>query len=104
MNISVAQRCAYHRTREAVARCPECQRFFCRECVSEHEDRVLCAGCLSATLRVEAPRSSRVGPILRVAGAVTGLLIAWWFYDLIGRGLTALPANVHSGTIWEGSE
>jgi len=104
MKISVAQRCAYHRMREAVARCPECQRFFCRECVSEHEDRVLCASCLSSALRVEQPKRSRIGPILRGTGAMTGLLVAWWFYDLIGRGLTALPADVHAGTIWESPE
>ena len=104
MKISLAQRCAYHRTREAVARCPECARFFCRECISEHEDRVLCANCLSTALRVEKPKHSRIGPVLRVSAALTGLLVAWWFYDLLGRGLTALPADVHAGTIWEDVE
>ena len=104
MKISIAQRCAYHAMREAAARCPGCQRFFCRECISEHEDRVLCATCLSAALRVDEPGRSRLGAIVRAAGAVFGLLVAWWFYDLIGRGLTALPADVHAGTIWESSE
>jgi hypothetical protein len=37
------QRCLNHMLREAVARCPECSRFFCRECITEHEDKVLCA-------------------------------------------------------------
>ena len=40
------QRCFNHTSREAVARCPECGRFFCRECITEHDDRVLCAVCL----------------------------------------------------------
>ena len=40
------QRCFNHATREAVARCPECHHFFCRECITEHDDRVLCTGCL----------------------------------------------------------
>ena len=39
----VHQRCFNHMLREAVACCPECRRYFCRECVTEHEDKVLCA-------------------------------------------------------------
>ena len=104
MNVILAQRCAHHQTREAVARCPGCQRFFCRECVSEHEDRVLCARCLTAALRVTTATRSRIGPLLRIAGALTGLVLAWWFFDLLGRGLTALPADVHEGTVWEEGE
>ncbi|MFN7139481.1 MAG: rhomboid family protein, partial [Limisphaerales bacterium] len=40
------QHCLNHFTREAAARCPECKQFFCRECITEHDDRVICAGCL----------------------------------------------------------
>ena len=40
------QRCFNHALREAAARCPGCGNFFCRECVTEHDDRVLCAACL----------------------------------------------------------
>src|SRR5580658_7631208 len=32
------QRCFNHDLREAVAQCPSCKRFFCRECVTEHAD------------------------------------------------------------------
>ncbi|MCI0613826.1 rhomboid family protein, partial [bacterium] len=37
------QRCFFHSQREAVVRCPECGRYYCRECVTEHLDRLLCA-------------------------------------------------------------
>ena len=40
------QRCFHHSHREAVARCPECRQFYCRECVTEHDYRVICATCL----------------------------------------------------------
>ena len=40
------QRCYHHHGREAVVRCPECGRFYCRECVTEHDDRMLCSRCL----------------------------------------------------------
>ncbi|MBT8374528.1 MAG: rhomboid family protein, partial [Deltaproteobacteria bacterium] len=29
------QRCNNHGQREAVARCPKCRRYFCRECITE---------------------------------------------------------------------
>ena len=101
MNALVAQRCVHHSEREAVARCPECQRFFCRECVSEHDDRVLCARCLSQRSAAQPKKRSRFAQLLRYTSAVLGVLIAWWFFDLVGRGLMLIPADVHEGTIWE---
>jgi hypothetical protein len=95
------QRCLLHAEREAVARCPECTRFYCRECVSEHEGRVLCARCLAKQTAPETQRRSRFGGLLRATGAMFGVLVAWWFFDLIGRGLMLLPASVHEGTVWE---
>ena len=45
------QRCFNHAVREAVARCPECGQCFCRECITEHDDRVVCAACLKKLTR-----------------------------------------------------
>jgi hypothetical protein len=101
MKVSRAQRCVHHPDREAAARCPECSRFFCRECVSEHDDRVLCASCLAAGLRVQFTGGSRFGQIGRAFCAVVGLCLAWWFFDLVGQGLMRLPASVHEGSVWE---
>ena len=101
MNIHLAQRCVHHAGREAVARCPGCGRFFCRECVSEHEDRVLCASCLARVPRVEKAGRSVPGSIVRGLMALMGILIAWWFFDLLGQGLMKLPASVHEGSVWK---
>ena len=101
MNALIAQRCVLHHEREAVARCPECTRFYCRECVSEHEDRVLCARCLAKRTASKPEKHSRLGGVLRTGAAVFGVLTAWWFFDLIGRGLMLLPADVHEGTVWQ---
>jgi hypothetical protein len=101
MKVSRAQRCVHHPDREAAARCPECRRFFCRECVSEHDGRVLCASCLAAGLRVQATGSSRFGLIGRAVFGLLGLFLAWWFFDLVGQGLMRLPASVHEGSVWE---
>jgi formylmethanofuran dehydrogenase subunit E len=40
-------RCQRHPGREAAARCPSCQQSFCRECITEHEGRMLCLACLT---------------------------------------------------------
>ena len=101
MNALLAQRCVLHQEREAVARCPECTRFYCRECISEHEDRVLCARCLSKRTGAAPAKRSRFGHVVRSFAAVLGLLVAWWFFDLIGRGLMLLPAKVHEGSVFE---
>lgn len=101
MIVSRTQRCIRHPEREAAARCPECSRFFCRECVSEHEDRVLCASCLAAGLRVQAQGRSRFRHLGRAVFAMLSICLAWWVFDLLGRGLMRLPSSVHEGTVWE---
>ncbi len=93
------QRCLHHPTREAIARCPECSRFFCRECITEHEDRLVCASCLQRlTGASEEPRPRRrlfsfAGPIVF---AFTSLLVAWFSFYMLGRFLLTLPSEFHA--------
>lgn len=94
------QRCFNHAVREAVARCPECKQFFCRECVTEHDDRVLCAACLKKLTRKPLVQRLALARILWAGQCVFGLLIAWYFFFLIGRGLLKLPDSFHEGTLW----
>jgi hypothetical protein len=96
----VHQRCHHHARREAVARCPACSRHFCRECIVEHAERVLCASCLQ---RLEAARPTRrwhLAPWLLVAAAVTGLALVWLGFFVVGQILLALPTEFHEGTVW----
>jgi len=93
-----ARRCRIHPAREAAARCPECARFYCRECVSEHDDRLLCRECLA---RHAAPATAGTGlwrPLARGALALAGLLAAWAACGLYGRFLLKFePATHDSG-------
>jgi len=103
----VAQRCFRHAAREAVARCPECRRFFCRECVTEHAGRVICASCLEALAAGAPPRAGR-GALLRAVLRAAGLavscaasaLVLWMFFYWLGRTLQLLPTPFHEGTLW----
>lgn len=95
------QRCFNHAPREAVARCPGCRRFYCRECVTEHSDRLMCAACIAAeaspaTVR---PRSWRGLGALGQFGL--GFIIVWIIFLFVGRTLLDLPADFHEGTVWQ---
>jgi hypothetical protein len=94
------QRCFNHAAREAVARCPECRQFFCRECVTEHEDRVVCAVCLKKLAQRPLNRRRAFINVVHSAQCVLGILTAWFFFFLIGQSLLALPDSFHEGTLW----
>ena len=89
------QRCLIHADREAVARCPACAHYFCRECITEHEGRFLCSNCLRRqTASIEtAYRTARW--FKAAIGMIIGLSVAWFFFYLIGQLLILIPANLH---------
>jgi len=97
----VAQRCRNHPAREAVARCPGCSRFFCRECVSEHEGRVLCAACLAGIMGEKTAPRGRLAHLSRLLLAGVGIFAAWFFFDVLGHLLLRIPTSFHEGTVWE---
>jgi hypothetical protein len=102
MNLA-QQRCFNHVEREAVARCPKCGQYFCRECVTEHDDQVICAACLRKLTRVPLFQRKPFLGALRVVGCLAGVFLAWFFFYLIGEGLLSLPASFHEGTVWRGT-
>ena len=95
------QRCFNHRLREAVARCPECRRFFCRECVTEHEDKVLCAACLGKEIHSGVFGLTRFSRVARIIHFLLGAMLVWIFFYYLGQILLALPSSFHEGTLWE---
>lgn len=101
MQTLLQQRCFNHATREAVARCPECSRFFCRECITEHEDRVLCTACLKKLAHVPLAKRAAFAIMLRFAQCAAAIVTTWFFFFLIGAGLLKIPASFHEGTLWQ---
>jgi hypothetical protein len=99
---SLAQQiCLNHSAREAVAQCPECRHFFCRECIVEHDDRILCGSCLR---KLTAPQKAGrrrwrtlAGAGLGLAGLLTAVLYFYWF----GQLLLLIPTPFHDGTLWK---
>ncbi|MFC1498482.1 rhomboid family protein [Verrucomicrobiota bacterium] len=100
MNNIAHQKCFNHLRREAVAMCPECRKFFCRECVTEHNSKVICAPCLKKiNLPKTKKRSFRVlGLIVRCAA---GIMVLWLAFYYMGQILLTLPDSFHEGTLWK---
>lgn len=104
MNAITLQKCKRHASREAVARCPSCQGFFCRECVTEHDDKVICSDCLQRLSEKNSPRAFRLRWVSRSMGAVAGLFILWFTFYYLGQFLLSIPESFHEGTFWSSSE
>lgn len=103
MTAPLAQaRCFKHVSREAAARCPECGRFYCRECVTEHAGRVVCRSCLDSLLAEDVRTTP--GWFKACAGwglAVLGYLIVSYGFYLMGRMLLRIPSEFHSGVFFD---
>lgn len=88
-------RCFNHAQREAAARCPECGRHFCRECVSEHSGRFLCATCIasqSSGKEDSLPSRARLRSLMQF---VAGILLLWTLLYGMGAGLLQIPSVFH---------
>ncbi len=94
-------RCLNHEVREAVARCPACAQFFCRECITEHDGVIRCASCLRQQTAAPAARRANWTLLGRASLAALGFLACWlWFYAA-GQILLAPPSAFHEGTMWK---
>ena len=95
------QRCINHQFREAVARCPECERFFCRECITEHDDKVLCASCLRKKIKPGLKGFRPSQWIFRLGQFTAGMALLYVLFYYFAQILLALPADFHEGTLWQ---
>lgn len=96
----IRQHCWNHETREAVCRCPGCGRSYCRECVTEHEARLLCAACLRKSLPEAAPERRFVGRVPRVLLLAGGLLLSWFLFLGLAAGVSEFSARMEQAA-WQ---
>ena len=95
------QRCFNHLSREAVAKCPGCARFYCRECITEHDDRVLCADCMRKLGTELAHGKRRFQFPMRIVQFAGAILLGWLFFYFMGQILVSLDPAFHEGTVWK---
>lgn len=101
MSELLTHRCLQHPDREAVARCPECRQFFCRECVTEHDERVVCAACLRKQSVPRAERRRWLAGVGRALAAGLGFVAGWLLFYSAGQMLLSIPSEFHEGTVWK---
>ena len=94
-------RCFNHSGREAVARCTLCGRTFCRECITEHDARLVCATCLAAFARKASTRWSLSKGILGGVWCAMSFLFTWGLFYYTGKLLLKLPSSFHD-SIFQG--
>jgi hypothetical protein len=95
-------KCFQHLSREAVARCPDCLRFYCRECVTEHDGRMICRPCLDDLLQEDSKASTGfVRGLIQWFLAGVGFTTTLYIFYLIGRILLSIPSNFHSGVFFD---
>jgi hypothetical protein len=92
--------CFNHADREPVARCPKCSRYFCRECVSDHDGRLLCSGCLlTIAEQQEEQKNVKIKRRLLPLKVILGVLGAWLAFYILAGCLLSIPSTIHDGAI-----
>jgi hypothetical protein len=99
-NLTIHQRCWTHEAREAVCRCPECGRSFCRECVTEHDGRLLCAACLKTLAQVPTSRRGGLRRLIPAAMALAGILLAWLVFFGAGAAFNLFASRLEQSS-WQ---
>lgn len=79
------RRCINHAGRAAAGRCPGCRFFYCRECITEHDGRMLCAACVQKQ-SLEGTNEGAGNPFW-TAGLLVTAFVATWFLLAAGEGL-----------------
>ncbi|MBG85306.1 MAG: rhomboid family protein [Verrucomicrobiales bacterium] len=97
----VAQRCHVHLNREAAARCPECRQFYCRECVTEHDDVVICTACLKSQTEISEEKKLQIRGLFRFVSGVMGFVFCWVIFIWVGQMLLAAPSEFHDADLWQ---
>ncbi len=100
-NLLLQQRCHNHPDREAALRCPECHYFYCRECATEHDGRMLCATCLRKMALLTDEKKKLSFNLAALVLSFVSLLSLWILFFLCAKILLAVPSQFHEGTFWK---
>ncbi len=96
----IHQRCWNHEGREAVCRCPECRRSYCRECVTEHASRLLCASCLRAMSQTDKARRGGMRRLVPAVMLIAGIFLAWLVFFGAGAAFNLFASRMEQSS-WQ---
>ena len=101
MTSLVLQRCLNHPAREAAARCMSCAANYCRECVEEHDGKLVCAACLRKAAKTPVLQRAWFKRLLTCAQTTVALLFLWIVFFTFGKTLLTIPTSFHEGEVWK---
>lgn len=76
-------RCLFHPLREAAARCPHCGGTFCRECVTDEDNKLACPPCLRRMMHPPAKPVLARTFLQSFAGLAALVCLAGLFFALL---------------------
>jgi hypothetical protein len=85
MTAFASKRCFVHSAREAVCLCTICRKSFCRECVIEQEQRLVCAACMSRSTAAKRDSRAKLDAVQGTGSVLLAILLAWVFFYMAGR-------------------
>ncbi len=93
-------KCYNHASREAVARCPQCSHYFCRECITEHDDVIMCAICLEKASNSTKQKGHFLSHLIVVMLCSFSFFVLWLIFYYFGQQINAIPDGFHKETLW----
>ena len=90
------KRCFNHADREASARCPSCKNDFCRECITEHDGKMLCVNCLKAATKKKKSQKKIITPIIYTLLFAGALILTFLCFVWLGRNISYSKVSTHS--------
>ncbi len=90
------KRCFNHADREASARCPSCKNDFCRECITEHDGRMLCVNCLKKTFLKKKSQNKLIVPIIYTLMLTAALMVIFLCFIWLGRTIAFSKVSNHA--------
>lgn len=92
-------RCTNHAGREAVAICTRCSGSFCRECISECEQRVVCAHCLAALGKASRQKRGLLGLLFQTSWCALSFVFLWAVCYYFGKILLSAPSAFYRSVL-----
>ena len=61
----------------------------------------MCSNCLKKLARTARARRPILAHLWRLTQCAAGIVIAWFFFFLIGQSLVKIPSTYHEASLWQ---
>jgi len=89
-------RCQNHIEREAAAICMKCQNYFCKECITEYDDKMLCKNCIDDLLKKNKTTHRKKINLKQFFAIITTTLFLWIIFYSSGKFLISISGFLSS--------